>query len=165
MAESRCAGPGALGLLDQQGKPFQTLRPDQHVDQLAVGFLKQLLAFLLSDASGNGDYRPRTGFFAEYADFAETGVQLLFRPLTHATGIDHDDVGVAVVVRTVVACLLEQTGHPLRVVIVHLATERFDEVLHSVSVLIRVYQRLTFAFAFYSLSPRSSRALRRVPQG
>src|SRR5689334_15063625 len=90
--------------------------------------------------------------------FTETCVQLLFGVLANAAGIDDDDVRIAVVRRGLVACLVEQTGHPFRVVDVHLTAERLDEIplCHSAKTL---DSSTAFAFAFRLLFPF------RVPTG
>ena len=90
---------------------------------------EQLLAFLLRHAAGDGDDGREPVSSPIIADLAEARVELLFGLLADAAGVDDDDVGVAIVVRALVARLLQQPGHPLGVVLVHLAAERFDQVL------------------------------------
>ena len=65
---------------------------------------------------------------ASCAQLAEPRVELLLGALAHAAGVDDDDVGVGGVVGRLVAGLLEQAGHALGVVDVHLAAERLDQV-------------------------------------
>ena len=116
-------------LLDQHRQHLQPLRAEDDVDHAAVGLLEQRLPFLLRDATGDRDDGPVPGLLLEDAQLAETRVELLLGVLAHAAGVDDDHVRVAVVGRRLVAGLIEQTGHPLRVVDVHLTAERFDEVL------------------------------------
>ena len=61
-------------------------------------------------------------------NLAEPREELFFRPLAHAARVDDDDVGVAVVRRGLVSSLVQEARHALRVVDVHLAAVRFDEV-------------------------------------
>src|SRR5205085_11601609 len=85
-------------------------------------------------------------FERQLPKLAQSRVQLLFRALPHAAGVDNDHVGVRGLVGRFKAGLLEQPRHPFRVVDVHLTTERLDEILSR-----HVYGlRLPFAL---SLSP------------
>jgi hypothetical protein len=55
------------------------------------------------------------------AQRAELGEDLVLRLLSNGAGIEQDQVGVFRAIRELVALLLEQAGHPLGVVLVHLA--------------------------------------------
>src|SRR5207249_1528786 len=116
--------PRASRLGHEDREPFQALRTNQDINDVAVCLAQQSLAFLLRDAPGDGDYRTMpAGFLPHHADLAEARVELFFRLLTDAAGVDHDDVGVAIVLGTVVSRLLQQPRHALGVVLVHLTTE------------------------------------------
>ena len=82
---------------------------------------------------------------ASCAQLAEPRVELVLGALADAARVDDDDVGVGGLVGRLVAGLLEQAGHPLGVVHVHLAAERFDQVFTR-------HVPTTFAFRL-SLSP------------
>ncbi len=64
----------------------------------------------------------------QHAQLAEARVQLVLRVLPHAARVDHDDVGLAVVRRTLVPAASSRPGHLLGVVIIHLAAVRFDQI-------------------------------------
>ena len=85
------------------------------------------------------------------AKLAEPRIELLLSVLAHAAGVDDDHVGIDVIGRGLVARLVEQPSHALRVVDVHLTAERLDEVFPGHSA--------TFAFAFRLLF-----TLRRKPK-
>src|SRR5262249_38085017 len=85
-------------------------------------------SFLLRDTPGNRDDRIVAVLGRDLPELAEPGVQLLFRALAYAARVDDDDVRVELVARGLETCLLEQTGHSLRVVHVHLAAERFNQI-------------------------------------
>ncbi len=116
--------------------------------------LEQRRAFLLRDATGDGDDRMMAALGAELAQLAETRVELLLGALPDAAGVDDDDVRVGLVERGLEPGLIEQSRHPLGVVHVHLAAEGLDQVFArhaSVSPCAsrgRATGRLTFAFAF-----------------
>ena len=93
---------------------------------------------------------------AHLPDLAEPREELLLGALAHAAGVDDDDVGVAVVVGRLVAGLLEQARHPLGVVDVHLAAERFDQVLSSRSCLSLSPFDFRFRFRLFALVIRLS---------
>ncbi len=63
-------------------------------------------------------------------NLAEPRVELFFRALAHAAGVDDNNVRVVRVGRRLVASLLQQPRHALGVVDVHLAAVGFNEVLH-----------------------------------
>ena len=90
--------------------------------------LQDRLAFLLRDAAGDRDDRIVALLRRQLTQLAEPRVELLLGALADAAGVDDDDVGVRRVVGRFVAGLFEQAGHPLRVVDVHLAAERLDQV-------------------------------------
>src|SRR5207247_6853912 len=62
-------------------------------------------------------------------------IELFLGALADAARVDHDDVGVGRLVGRLEPGLLQQAGHALRVVNVHLAAERFDEVFTSHAAL------------------------------
>ena len=103
------------------------------------------LALLLRHAAGDGDDRPRALLDGHLTKLAETREEFFLGALAHAAGVDDDDVCVAIVGRGLVARLLEQSGHALGVVHVHLTAVRFDQVFSR--------HAFAFAFRFFSLSP------------
>ena len=139
-------------LLDEHRQPADRLGPDDDVGH-AGRAPEDGLAFLLRDAAGDRHDRIVPLLDRELTQLAEPRVQLLLGALPDAAGVDHDDVGVGRIVDRLEAGLLEQPRHALRVVDVHLAAERFDQVLTR-----HVYLSLSpFAFAFrpcFRLSPR-----------
>ena len=110
-----------------------------------AGAFEQRRALLLRDAAGDGDNGivPRLG--PSMPQLTEPRVELLFGALPHAAGVDDDDVRVALVVRALVARRLEQAGHLLRVVVVHLAAEGLDQVS---AAHCSAFRLAAFAFAF-----------------
>ena len=124
------------GLFDQHRQPADRLRADDHIGD-ALRALEDFRAFLLRHATGNGDDGMVALFDTHLPQLAEARVQLLLRALADAAGVDHHQIGVDGLVCGFEPCLLQQAGHPLRVVDVHLAAERLDQVFtrHSVSTL------------------------------
>src|SRR5688572_6994725 len=108
---------------------LRLLCADDHVDD-AGRPLDQLLAFLLRHAAGDGDDRIASQLAAHLFELAEPRVELLLRALAHAARVDHYQVGIDIRFGAVVTRLLQQAGHALGIVDVHLATVGFDEVLH-----------------------------------
>ena len=112
---------------DQHRQLADGLRTDDHVGDAGQAS-ENGLAFLLRDASGNGDNRVVSLFGSELPQLAEPRVELLLGALAHAARVDDDEVGIDRFGRRLEAGLLEEPGHPLRVVDVHLAAERLDQV-------------------------------------
>ena len=115
---------------------LQVLRADDHVHRVRTR--EDPVALLLRHAAGDGDDRPRAFLDRHLTELAKTREEFFLGPLAHAAGVDDDDVCVAIVGRGLVARLLEESGHALGVVHVHLTTVRFDQV----------FSRHAFAFAF-----------------
>ena len=91
---------------------------------------------------------------ASCAQLAEARVQLLLGALAHAARVDDDDVGVGGVVGRLEAGLLEQPGHALGVVDVHLAAERLDQVFTRHALVPFAFASFAFAFRLrFRLSP------------
>ena len=135
--------PLLLGrLLDEHRQAADRLGADDDVGDAGRAF-ENGFAFLLRDAAGDRHDRIVPLLDRELAQLAEPRVQLLLGALPDAAGVDHDDVGVGRIVGRLEAGLLEQPRHALGVVDVHLAAERFDQILA---------RHVTFAFAL-SLSP------------
>ena len=116
-----------LRLLDQHREPSDGLRPDDDVGDTGRP-PEDRLPFLLRHAAGHRHDRPAAAVVRQLAQLAEARVQLPLRALPDAARVDDDDVGVAGVVGRLEAGLLEQTGHALRVVHVHLAAEGLDQI-------------------------------------
>src|SRR5436190_3904765 len=76
-------------------------------------------------------------------DLSETGKQLLFGTFADAAGVDDDDVGISVVRGRLIPRLLQQSGHSLGIMEVHLAAERLDQVFlgHEPSLSLLPYVR------------------------
>jgi hypothetical protein len=89
-------------------------------------------------------------FRRQLTQLSQTRVELFFRALADAAGVDDHDVRVCRVPGRLVAGLLEEARHPLRIVDVHLAAERLDQVFLGQFTV-------TFAFAVdfrFRLSPQ-----------
>ena len=117
----------SLGLVDEHRKAPDRLRADDDVGH-AGRASQNHLAFLLRHAAGHRHDRIAARPGAHLAQLAEARVKLVLRTLAHAARVDHDEVGVRRVVGRLESRLLEQTGHPLGVVDVHLAAVGFDQV-------------------------------------
>ncbi len=125
------------GLLDQHRQAADRLRADDDVGD-AGRALEDRGAFLLRDAAGDRDDRIVPLFGAPAARSSPRRVYSLSSArsrtlqvlMTTTSASTASSVGFE-------AGLLEQAGHPLRVVDVHLAAERLDQVFtrHSVSTL------------------------------
>ncbi len=118
------AGHGRL--LDEDREPLQCLRPDDDVDQGRA--FEQRRAFLLRDAAGDRDDRVAAGRL-QAPQFSETRVELVFSVFADTAGVHDDEVRIGGVFGDLIASLLQQPGHPLRVVEVHLAAKRLDQEL------------------------------------
>src|SRR5688572_3144929 len=103
-------------------------------------------AFLLGHATGYRDHRRATAARGQALDVAKARVELFLRALANRAGVDDDQIGVVVAVGRLETSLLQEAGHPLRVVDVHLAAVGLDQVF------LGHYLR-TFAFAPRVLSP------------
>ena len=115
------------GLLDEHRKPPDRLRADDHVRDAARS-PENGRAFLLRHTPGHRHDRAVTVRPLDLRQLPEARVQLLLGALAHAAGVDDDHVGVHGILRRLEAGLLQQPGHALGVVHVHLAAERFDQV-------------------------------------
>ena len=136
--------PRAGSLLDQHRQHLETLSANDHVHELR--FREDPCAFLLGHAAGHGHHRCASRADLESLEIAKPAVELLLGSLADRARVDYDEVGVLVGIRHLEASLLEQPGHPLRVVYVHLAAVGFDQVLSG-------HYRRTFAFACGGFSP------------
>jgi hypothetical protein len=74
----------------------------------------------LRHAPHHADEEPGPSRF-EPLECAELGVDLVLRLLADGASVQQDEVGVLGGVGELVALVLEEAGHPLRVVLVHLA--------------------------------------------
>ena len=88
---------------------------------MSVGPAEEPRALLLRDASGHGHGWAPACLSSEHVDLAQAGIELVLGVLANATGVDHDQVGVGITGGRLVAGLLQQSGHALGVVDVHLA--------------------------------------------
>ncbi len=122
------AGAGLGRLLDEHRQPLDVLRADDDVDGRRAG--EKLVAFLLRDASGDRDDWALAALDPLLPNLAETREEFFLGALADAARVDDDDVGVDVFCRRLVAGLLEEPGHAFRVVDVHLAAVRLNQVFH-----------------------------------
>ena len=113
---------------DQLGQAMIILWTDDEVDG---GLAAQNFAPLgLGDAAGDderGVSPARRSRALEGADLAELGIDLFRGALADVAGIEDDEVGVLDFFRLGKTFLPRDIGHALRVVDVHLASERLDE--------------------------------------
>ncbi len=118
----RPAGAPALG--EQLGQAMERLWSEHEVDVGRAG--DDRAAFLARDAAADADHEagPRA---LEVLHPSEIGEHLLLRLLAHRAGVEEDEVGVFGLLATLVAVGCgEHVGHPVRVVLVHLASEGAD---------------------------------------
>ncbi len=115
------------GLLHEHRQPANRLRADDDIRH-ARRSLEDGRAFLLRHAAGDRDNRVVAMLRRQLAKLAQPRVQLLLGALADAASVDHDHVGVGGLRGGFEAGLLQEPRHPLGVVEVHLAAERFDEV-------------------------------------
>ena len=111
-----------LRLTDQLGQVVIGLRPDDDVD--AGRAARDLGAFGLGDAAGDRDHRLDAAGAVQHP--ADLGIDLLGRFLADMAGVEHDEVGLVAVGGRGHAFGLEQLGHALAVIDIHLAAERLD---------------------------------------
>ena len=111
--------------LDHRRQPAESLGADDEIHPLPA--FEQGASFLLRDTAGHGHDRAFPGAAAGH--HAELGVQPFLRPFPDAAGVDDDEIRIVDGLGRLVSRLIEQTGQTLGVVHVHLAAERFDEVL------------------------------------
>jgi len=114
-------------LFDHHRQAANGLRADDDVGD-AGRALQNRIAFLLRDTPGDGDNRVVSVLHCELPQFAQARVELLFGAFPDAAGVDHDHIGIDRIVGRFEAGLFQEPGHALRVVDVHLAAERFDQV-------------------------------------
>src|SRR5262245_6277398 len=153
-------------LFDQHGQPANRLRADDDVGDAGRAF-EQRLAFLLRHASGDRHDGIVAGFERLLAELAESRIQLVFRVFANAAGVDDDEIGLGRILCELKTGLLEQSGHALGVVHVHLAAEGFDVVLARHGQLRDFLAGWTFALSLspfaWRRSPSISRAEARMP--
>ena len=117
---------GAItGLGEQLCGPVHVVRAHDHVD--VTGTRRYFVTVLLGQAARHDDLA--TVLLAlPGLQVAEIAVQLVVGVLPDAAGVEHDDVGIVLGVRTHHAVGLEQAGDALGVVLVHLAAVGADDV-------------------------------------
>jgi hypothetical protein len=86
----------------------------------------EVLPLLLRDTAGDRHDRIVAVRSGHLTKLAETGVQLLLGPFPNAAGVKQYEVGIGGLLRRLETSLLEEPGHALRVVHVHLAPERLN---------------------------------------
>ena len=122
------AGARLCRLLDEHWQALDVLRADDDVDGRRAG--QKLPAFLLRDASRDRDDWTLAALDSLLTKLAETREEFFLGALPNAARVDDDDVGVDVLCGRLVAGLLEEPGHAFRVVDVHLAAVRLNQVFH-----------------------------------
>src|SRR2546428_4852978 len=129
--ENACATASVLSTrpdgIDEQRQAANRLRPEDDVCD-ARRPLQDRRAFLLRHASRHGDDRVVALVAGELAQLTQPRVQLLLGTLTDAAGVDHHEIRVGGGVCGLKTGLLEEARHPFRIVNVHLAAERLDEI-------------------------------------
>ena len=123
-------------LFDEFGQTMQRLRPEHDVDER--GSLRDAVTFLTRHATAdtNHDARP---FLLQGTPAAKLGKHLFLGLFANGAGVDEQQVGVIDVIRAFITVRLAQNiGHLVRVVLVHLATHRFDVKLtrHTLCTLV-----------------------------
>jgi len=101
------------------------MRADHHVHPRGLGLDEPLV--LLGQAAGHHDAQPRVGQL-QRLEVAQGAVQAPVGVLPDGAGVEHDDLGIRGLLRGRVAVRLQEAGDAFGVVLVHLASERADEV-------------------------------------
>ena len=115
--------PPAGRLRKQLGRPGQVVRAEHDVD--VPGTPDDVVAVLLGQTAAHRDLQPGPAVL-EGLEVAEMAVELVVRVLPDAARVEDDDVGRLEVVGRLQPVGGEQPRDALRVVLVHLATERAD---------------------------------------
>ena len=118
-------GAFGLGPAQQAGRAGQVVRAEHDVDPAHL--LLNALAVLLGQAAADGDLQPGLGVH-QLLEVPERPVQALIGVLADAAGVEHHDIRVLHGGRRLQAVSHQQSGEPLRVVLVHLAPEGADEI-------------------------------------
>jgi hypothetical protein len=110
----------------------QGLRAEHHVD---IGrALDNGSAFLAGDAAAHADQH---ALGLEVLDAAQVAEDLFLRLFAHRAGVEQNQVGLVHVLRGLVAFGgMQHVAHLVRVVLVHLAAEGFDEDFFGHNVLL-----------------------------
>jgi hypothetical protein len=98
-------------LPNETGQVSDPLRARNDIDRKSA--TEQRPAFLLRDASGDGDDGTLGSICCCISDLAQSRIQLVFGALADTAGVDHDQVGVALIVGSLVPVAFEQTGETL----------------------------------------------------
>ena len=112
-----------VALVQQVRQPVQGLRAKHHVN---IGrTLNDGGAFLAGHAPPNGNF---DALGLEVLHPAQIGEHFFLGFLSHRAGVEQDEVGLFHILGFFVAlCGAKNIGHLVRVVLVHLASKRFDE--------------------------------------
>ena len=119
------SGPSSCARRSRTGARAQVVRAEHDVDPAHL--LLDPLAVLLGQAAADGDLQAGLGVH-QLLQPAERPVEPLVGVLPDAARVEHHDVGVLHGGRRLHAVGHEQAGQALRVVLVHLAPERADEI-------------------------------------
>ena len=106
------------------------LRPEHQIDRRHPP--DDLLALGLRHAAGDADdevLAQRAALVAHLAQAAELGKHLLRGLFADVAGVEHDEVGVADIVRRLIAVRRQRVRHTIGIVDVHLAAVGLDEEL------------------------------------
>ena len=104
------------------------LRADDDVDRRLTA--QDLGALGLGETAGHDQGRPPAGlspFVFQFAELSEFGIDFLRGLFAYVAGVENDEVGVLDACGVRITLESGQVGHSLRIVDVHLATERLDQ--------------------------------------
>src|SRR5262249_32289222 len=111
------------GTLEQRRRVRKVVSPEHDVD--VAGAFDDEVAVLLGQAATHGDLHFGTSLLEGF-DAAQVAVQLVVGVLADAARVEDDDVGFVDVVGVLHALGREKARDALRVVLVHLTSERAD---------------------------------------
>ena len=110
-------------LVQQLRQAVQGLRSKHHVHKRRAG--DDGRPFLAGHTTAHRNAHP---LFRQVLDPAQVGKHFFLGLLAHRAGVEHNQIGLFHIIGGFIALgLVQQIGHFVRVVLVHLATEGFDE--------------------------------------
>ena len=114
-------------LLNERHDGRELLRSREHVDEGEAAFE---LPGLGTDHTAHHGHLEIGALFLHQAHTAELGVRTILGVLTHAAGVDHDEIGVAGFGDRLEAKPIESGSQLLAIRRIHLAADRPQEVTH-----------------------------------
>ncbi len=114
-----------LGVVEEFERAVHVVGTEDDIDVART--IHDRVAVFLGETATDGNLHVGVLFF-QHLEVTESAVELVVGILTDATGVEDDHVGIGDVVDAVHPVGLEQTGDPLRVVLVHLTAVRLDNV-------------------------------------